>query len=399
MRVSAGNSFHNKEKLLTPRQATRPSVAYVTLMSGKPKKGPREKDLTSRYLSGALDEDRLDSLQAFKPSNKERAQSKILRTSQLRQEESAIDTSTLPVGRVIQVFSLYCEVEFEGSAYLCVVRKTLQKISKTQLVVGDFVRFRIGERECAAELQARLPVENQQLPQGVVEEVLPRKTVLTRADSFKGIVQHPIVANAQQMLIVISAKNPRPKWGLVDRMLVAASAGGLEPVLCLNKIDLVEGAAEEESGPTARELDVDSADPVLVFDSYTSLGYRSLKTSAENQIGLDALREVLHGKDTVVAGHSGVGKSSLINAIQSALDLRVGEISRYTNKGIHTTTSARRYPLDFGGSIIDTPGVKMFGLWQVTRENLIDYFPDVANETAPPRRQDSYERILESLRE
>jgi len=368
-------------------------------MSGKPKKGPREKDLTSRYLSGALDEDRLDSLEAFKPSNKQRAQGKIVRTSQLRQEESAIDTSALPVGHVIQVFSLFCEVESEGTTYLCVVRKTLQRISQTQLVVGDFVRFRIVEREGAAELQASLPPGNQQLPQGVVEEVLPRKTVLTRSDSFKGIVQHPIVANAQQLLIVISAKQPRPKWGLVDRMLVAALSGGLDPVLCLNKIDLLKSAGEEELPLPSDGKDADSADPLLAFDHYSSLGYRSLKTSAENQTGLDALRDVLRGKDTVVAGHSGVGKSSLINSIQSSLDLRVAEISRYTNKGIHTTTSARRYPLDFGGSIIDTPGVKMLGLWQVTRENLIDYFPDVANETAPPRRQESYERILESLRE
>jgi len=229
--------------------------------------------------------------------------------------------------------------------------------------------------------------------------VLPRKTVLTRSDSFKGIVQHPIVANAQQMLIVISAKQPRPKWGLVDRMLVAALSGGLDPVLCLNKIDLLKNAGEEKLPSRPDSKDSDSADPLLAFDHYSSLGYRSLKTSAEIQTGLDALREVLRGKDTVVAGHSGVGKSSLINSIQSSLDLRVGEISRYTNKGIHTTTSARRYPLDFGGSIIDTPGVKMLGLWQVTRENLIDYFPDVANETAPQRRQESYERILESLRE
>jgi ribosome biogenesis GTPase len=112
---------------------------------------------------------------------------------------------------------------------------------------------------------------------------------------------------------------------------------------------------------------------------------------------LDRLRALLKDQTTVLAGHSGVGKSSLIRAIQPHLDLRIAQVSAYTDKGRHTTTSAQRFPLDFGGHVIDTPGVKHFGLWDVTRENLLDYFPDVQNQTAPSWRAESYQRIMDSL--
>jgi ribosome biogenesis GTPase len=109
------------------------------------------------------------------------------------------------------------------------------------------------------------------------------------------------------------------------------------------------------------------------------------------------LRELLKDRTTVLAGHSGVGKSSVIRAIQPQLDIRVGEVSEYTAKGRHTTTSARRYVLDFGGAVVDTPGVKVFGLWGVTAQNLDEFFPDVAAHAAPQWRTESYERILESF--
>ena len=294
------------------------------------------------------------------------------------EEASGIDVATLPAGEVIQVHSLFCDVmHTDGVTYLCVARKTLSKISDTAMVVGDRVRFR-----------ATGIIHDTGRPEAVIEQVLPRDTVLTRADSFKGQTQHPIVANAQQMLIVVSLARPTIKWGLIDRMIIAAEGGRLKPTICLNKLDLLDSDA------TARK-EFPFADAALAH--YQSLGVSSFRASVDGNLGLDELRDLLRDQSTVLAGHSGVGKSSLIRAIQPHLDLRIGEISNYTGKGRHTTTSARRYPLDFGGAVIDTPGVKLFGLWNVTRENLDEFFPDVVATTAPEWRRDSYTRIKESL--
>ena len=362
---------------------------------GRPRKAPREKDLTSRFLSGGMDEDRVETQQRFSSRNKNAQQDKMLKTFLMRAEAEAadVDVEALPTGEVVQVFSLFCEVEHGGRTYLCVVRKTLTKVSDTALVVGDRVRFRIIEMlggATAADGTHQATAGQTREPEAVIEQILPRQTVLTRTDSFKGIVQHPIVANAEQMLIVASLRHPTVKWGLVDRMIVAARGGGLTPVVCLNKVDL---AVSEEESTGADDL-------ALARDAmahYRTLGTHAFEASAERPVGLDELRSVLSGRTTVLAGHSGVGKSSLVRAIQPHLDLRVGEISRYTDKGRHTTTSARRYPLDFGGAVVDTPGVKHFGLWGVTVENLADYFPDVAAGSAPQWRRESYARILTSL--
>src|SRR5262249_2334034 len=157
--------------------------------------------------------------------------------------------------------------------------------------------------------------------------------------------------NAEQMLIVASIAQPRVKWGLIDRMLIAAQSGGLRPLVCLNKIDLAQRYPEEFA--EAREA-------VL---HYQSLGLATFEISAGEKVGVQTIAATLAGKTTVVAGHSGVGKSTLVADIQPNLDIRIGDVSTYNEKGRHTTTSARRYPLDIGGYVIDTPGVKMFGLW------------------------------------
>jgi len=336
-------------------------------------KNPRDKDLTSRYLSGAIEEDRLDASERYSGRDASAQQRKMEKTALLRlaEESAAPDVEKLPVADVVQVYSLFVEVEYEGIGWLCVVRKTFTKVYEPP-IVGDLVRFRDTGMK-----------DERGRPEAVIEALLPRKTVLTRADSFKAIVQQPIVANAKQMLIVTSLKEPRIKWGIIDRMIVAAQGGGLKPILCMNKMDLVSNE-EMEFARTALE-------------HYRTLDVHTLETSVIEKRGLEELRQLLRDGPTVLAGQSGVGKSSLITAIEPGLDLRIGAISGYTGKGRHTTTSAKRYRLSDGGDVIDTPGVKLFGLWGVTRDNLSNYFPDVVNGKAPPWRVESYERIENSL--
>jgi ribosome biogenesis GTPase len=344
-------------------------------MPGK-RKSSREKDLTRRYLDGELDEDRLVQQQRFSDRSKHHQQNKIVKTALMRaaEDEAQVDLGSLPVGSVVQVFSLYSDVQHQGKTYQCVVRKTLMQATQTSAIVGDEVRFRVTGA-----------INESGKSEAVIEEILPLRTLLTRADSFKAIEAHPIVANAEQMLIVASVAKPKVKWGLIDRMLIAAEAGGLFPIICLNKLDLREDEPEE----------MQFAEEAVAH--YASLGIRTMKTSVENGIGIEEVRDALRGKTTVLAGHSGVGKSSLILSIQPSLEIRIGAISGYNEKGRHTTTSARRYPLDFGGAVIDTPGVKLFGLWNVTRENLAGFFPDVEADAAPKWRMESFARIEASL--
>jgi len=356
-------------------------------MGRRPRKPPREKDLTSRYLQGDCEADRLESHHRFSQRSKNAQQDKIEKTALFRADgEQFADIERLPTGQVAQVFSLYYQVEHPTGPRLCSVRKTLGKLSQTSIVVGDQVRFRDTERR----VEGFASTDELGRPEAVIEQVLPRQTILTRAEGFVGNAQHPIVANAQQMLIVASLLRPRVKWGLVDRMIVAAQSGGLTPLICLNKIDLAEPAAQSQAEHVAAKE---------VLAHYQSLGFTTFQVSATPRSGIEGVKSALAGKTTVLAGHSGVGKSTLISAIQPGLDIRIGEISNFNDKGRHTTSSARRYPLDIGGYVIDTPGVKLFGLWGVTAENLLDYFPDVKDESAPQWRIDSFQRIQASIRD
>jgi ribosome biogenesis GTPase len=299
--------------------------------------------------------------QHFGQRSREAGRRKMERTAKRRAATApGEDITAMPVGRITQVFSRYCRVrDSAGIDRLSVVRKTLMSLAGSRPVIGDMVRF----------------LQEPGRSEAVIERVMPRTTILTRQ---QGNDEQPIVANAERMLIVASILEPRVKWGVVDRMIVAAKRGGLEPIVCLNKIDLDEAPSAE-------------------MDHYASMGILTLRVSVRSGSGLAELKEQLRDRITVLAGHSGVGKSSLIGAVQPGLELRIGRVSIATDKGRHTTSSACSYDLEIGGLIIDTPGVKLFGLAGIKQGELVEYFPDMQAGNAPAWRQESFQRISESL--
>jgi ribosome biogenesis GTPase len=172
-----------------------------------------------------------------------------------------------------------------------------------------------------------------------------------------------IAANIDQAVLIATVAEPVTLYGFMDRFLATAEAYRIPAVIAFNKVDALDEASEAE----------------LVYReaAYGQAGYQTLRVSAETGEGLDALREVLRGKVSLFSGHSGVGKSSLANRLQPGLDLRTGAISSAHGQGQHTTTFAEMHPLDLGGFLIDTPGIRGFGLVDMEREEISHYFPEV----------------------
>jgi ribosome biogenesis GTPase len=200
---------------------------------------------------------------------------------------------------------------------------------------------------------------------GMIIEVLPRESKLSRPAPVPGqrVFEQVIVSNADLILPVFSAANPGPKWGLLDRYLATAEAAGLPALIVINKLDLAW------KNP---ELDAD-------IEIYRRIGYPVLLVSAVTGEGVEELKQTLQGKLSVLIGKSGVGKTSLLNAIQPGLGLRVKTVGNgEVGKGRHTTTHLEMFELDFGGALVDTPGMREFGLWDITGEELADLFPEMA---------------------
>jgi len=205
--------------------------------------------------------------------------------------------------------------------------------------------------------------------QGVVEMILPRQSVLSRPDTFSSggrtrdrHRQQIIVANADQVLIVASWRAPHFWPELVDRYLIAAERNNLPPIICVNKVDLAEDMAECRA----------AAQP------YLALGYRAIFSSALTGEGIDELRQALRGQTTVLAGMSGVGKSSLLNVVQPGLQIHTREVSDRSTEGRHTTTQVSIKPLEGGGFVVDTPGIRKFGLGGLRRAELVRFYPEIA---------------------
>lgn len=238
----------------------------------------------------------------------------------------------------------------------CTLRGTLKRKRRSEtgrrlyadpVAVGDWVIFTQLDEE-----------------EGVVEDILPRETKFSRQYAGKqGDIEQVIVANAHQIVAVASTLMPPLNFRTLDRFLILAEAGDMEAVICLNKMDLVDTTQQEEFADA--------------FVNYEQLGYKVLYTSINIPDSLETLQHALKDKFSVIVGASGVGKSSLLNALQPNLGLRVGEVGVKTQKGRHTTTLVELFPLDFGGEVADTPGIREVGLWGVDTENLEYYFPEM----------------------
>ena len=200
--------------------------------------------------------------------------------------------------------------------------------------------------------------------EGVVEDILPRETKFSRQYAGKhGDIEQVIVANAHQIVAVVATLMPPLNFRTLDRFLILAEAGDMEAVICVNKMDLVDAAQRDEL--------------IETFTNYEKLGYQILYTSIHIPESLDTLRDILRDKFSVIIGASGVGKSSLLNALQPDLGLRTGEVGIRTQKGRHITTLVELFSLDFDGEVADTPGIREVGLWGVDTENLEHYFPEM----------------------
>ena len=314
-------------------------------------KPPREKPWTRGFQAHGYEDE------ATKSDERVRAKGDLSRYRTITQDTATApledgSADTMPAtadaecrpGRVIRVHGLQSVIETaDGTQVRCTVRRLLKSLiteERSIVTTGDRVWFRdAGNGE------------------GMIERVEPRHGVLTRASRRR---EHVLVANVDQLVIVMSLVEPTLKPHLIDRYLASAQQGDLAPILFLNKVDLVEAAPLQP-----------------LIGGYSQLGIPTLLTSATTGEGIAQLRELLKDRATVFSGQSGVGKSSLLNALQPNLALRVSKISEVNQKGKHTTTTAELIRLEFGGWVVDTPGVRQLELWDTQPEIVEGFFPEI----------------------
>lgn len=246
-------------------------------------------------------------------------------------------------GQVLHAHGLESFVQdAEGIVERCTIRQVLRDLATDQrhpVLAGDWVRVQ-GRGE-----------------EATIQFIEPRQNALSRLSRGR---RHTIVANVDQVLIVGSAAEPDLKPGLIDRLIVAAEAAGIRPVICLNKADLV-----------------DPASLIPLAGVFARMGYPTVLCSTRTGLGMERLRAELPDRVTAVIGQSGVGKSSLLNWLEPQLALAVGDVSRDNDKGRHTTTVARLLPHSHGGSFVDTPGVRQFQLWETVPAEVPAAFRDL----------------------
>ena len=246
--------------------------------------------------------------------------------------------------------SWYSVLKPDGTFIECRLKgkfKVLGIKTTNPLAVGDHVVFRVLREEGT----------------GVITQILPRKNYIIRKATKLSKLSHILAANLDQAIIIVTLAEPRTSTGFIDRFLITAEAYHIPAVIIFNKIDLYNDGKMEELS-TLKSV-------------YEAAGYPCYAVSALTGENTGDVMELLKDKVSLVAGHSGVGKSALINTLEPGLDLKTKPISRAHKKGVHTTTFAMMFRLSFGGFIIDTPGIKEFGLYDLDRKTLAERYPEL----------------------
>lgn len=249
-------------------------------------------------------------------------------------------------GLVLRSQSGFYAVETPQGEYLARLRGRLKKGKATGdiVAIGDWVEILIADNE-----------------EPVIERVEPRKRALVRRDPRpQGDYEQIIIANPDQALFIFACADPEPKFRMLDRFLVIAEQREIPALIVANKVDLVGEEAAK-----------------VLFERYAKIGYPVLYTSIEDGRGIAELAQVLKDKISVLAGPSGVGKSSLMNVVEPGIGLRVGDVQEQNRKGKHTTVERLLHKLKGGGYVADTPGLKALSLWDVQPEELDGYFPEM----------------------
>lgn len=271
-------------------------------------------------------------------------------------------------GVVISSHGQEVTVASEDKLFICTLRGLLKKEKariKNLVIVGDQVLF--------DEYNA-------------ITTILARERVLSRADHLSQKKEHFIAANVDQVLITVSLVDPPLRLPLIDRYLIAAHKGSLEAIIICNKVDLLHDASYDEV-ERHKQLDLLKACKAI----YPQIGVPFIEVSAKDGEGMQALIEAMKDKISVFSGQSGSGKSSIINAI-CGLNLKVGKTVESSRKGAHTTSLAKLIPLPFGGYVVDTPGIKSFGVWNITRDDVRTLFFEIAECGKNCKFQDCFHR-------